>query len=377
MLTELETEQLTGLLSLMGDDDLKSLTKTVTNTLIIPNDAKDAVSTILKYSPSVASVLGRKKITKELVFRYLHKMRVKGAEPSMNKSRMIELINKHFESDKKSRLGKVAKSQTEVKRNKPLEVTQVKLKRKTAEDRQEINLVPAITKIPKVKEETRPTPDEPQTSTSSANEENRVVLTDQPVSKIKESEDIGEYTDAEEMITEQSQVQIAQKIPSDGTLQLFSETFIKWFYDLFNKGVADSGQKFGPEHFWPDSQLIIKVEGPNLNVVEERSSGNESSALLAQMRSHFDVLLNPNISADGVVAQTETHGLIKIVVCGTAHRKDLCVGFFEQSFLLIRDPTMQNNWRIKKTEMQMKTTIDGKSGQADLNAASFLPMILQ
>ncbi|CAB3369062.1 Hypothetical predicted protein [Cloeon dipterum] len=351
MLTELETEQLTGLLSLMGDDDLKSLTKTVTNTLIIPNDAKDAVSTILKYSPSVASVLGRKKITKELVFRYLHKMRVKGAEPSMNKSRMIELINKHFESDKKSRLGK------------------------TAEDRQETNLVPAITKIPKVKEETRP--DEAQTSTSSGNEESRVVLTDQPASKIKESEEIDEYTDAEEMITEQSQVQISQKIPSDGTLQLFSETFIKWFYDLFNKGVADSGQKFGPEHFWPDSQLIIKVEGPNLNVVEERSSGNESSALLAQMRSHFDVLLNPNISADGVVAQTETHGLIKIVVCGTAHRKDLCVGFFEQSFLLIRDPTMQNNWRIKKTEMQMKTTIDGKSGQADLNAASFLPMILQ
>jgi len=93
------------------------------------------------------------------------------------------------------------------------------------------------------------------------------------------------------------------------------------------------------------------------------------------MRSHFDLYLNPNISNDGILAQRESHGLIRITVCGTAHKRDLCVGFFEQSFLIIKDPMMENNWRIKKTEIQMKTTIDGKSGQAETSAMSLIPLL--
>lgn len=109
--------------------------------------------------------------------------------------------------------------------------------------------------------------------------------------------------------------------------------------------------------------------------MQERFSGLESAALLAQMRSHFDLYLNPNITRDGVLAQSESHGVIKITVCGTAHKRDLCVGFFEQSFMVIKDPSMQNNWRIKKTEMQMKTTIDGMSGRADTSAMALVPLL--
>lgn len=181
---------------------------------------------------------------------------------------------------------------------------------------------------------------------------------------------------------------------SDFNLNLFSEKFTIWFYNLLNNGKTQEGQQFGPEHFWPDNILQIRVTGPNLNVHEvnykhlcpqpnstnishfkERFSGQESAALLAQMRSHFDLYLNPNITKEGVLAQSESHGVIKITVCGTAHKRDLCVGFFEQSFMVIKDPSMQNNWRIKKTEMQMKTTIDGMSGKAETSAMALVPLL--
>lgn len=55
---------------------------------------------------------------------------------------------------------------------------------------------------------------------------------------------------------------------SDFNLNLFSEKFTIWFYNLLNTGQTQDGQQFGPEHFWPDNMLQIKVTGPNLNVHE-------------------------------------------------------------------------------------------------------------
>ncbi|XP_059479667.1 uncharacterized protein LOC132199157 isoform X2 [Neocloeon triangulifer] len=381
MLSDIETSQLTGLLTELSVQDIQALVKTVTNTLMIPKDHDEAVKIILRYSPSVSSVLSRQKITKEVIFRHCHKMSVKGLNPGMTKAKMITLLGDHWEKEKKRKSRQLPEEKKKGKSSGSSERTVtivVGSRSKTPapdavkeEDSESLN---------DNKEKENDTDEEKET----VEEEKKIKEEKEDINKIKRSESKPSASIAnknteiiKEQVTEEmsdhvdqsnqislnagtlygNQLQIYHQFPSS-TLQLFSETFVKWFYDLLNKGVSDSGQKFGPEHFWPDSYLSIKVTGPNLNAIEERQTGQDSCNLLCQMRNHFDVILNPNISADGVVSRTENHGLINIVVCGTAHRNDLCVGFFEQSFLLIRDPSMENNWRVKKSLMQMKTTID-------------------
>ena len=64
------------------------------------------------------------------------------------------------------------------------------------------------------------------------------------------------------------------------------------------------------------------------------------------------LLFNANVN--GAKGQIDAYGLVKISVGGTVHRFSDCPGIFEQSFGLIRDPQMQNNWKIKFTELKLK-----------------------
>ena len=66
-----------------------------------------------------------------------------------------------------------------------------------------------------------------------------------------------------------------------------------------------------------------------------------------------DILFNPNLDFGGVKSWGEAHGLVAVLVCGTLHRGELAVGMFEQKFGLIRDPLMDNNWRIKFTDLRI------------------------
>lgn len=72
---------------------------------------------------------------------------------------------------------------------------------------------------------------------------------------------------------------------------------------------------------------------------------------MAQLRSHFNLLFNPNLSPEGTSGKSEPHGAVVVMCCGTVHRGHMCAGVFEQKFLLLRDPTMCNNWRIKQSKM--------------------------
>ena len=61
----------------------------------------EAVLAILQYTENVDSLLSRRKISKELVFRYLHANQVDGVSPSLDKKSMIELLLSHWGETKK------------------------------------------------------------------------------------------------------------------------------------------------------------------------------------------------------------------------------------------------------------------------------------
>ena len=42
-----------------------------------------------------------------------------------------------------------------------------------------------------------------------------------------------------------------------------------------------------------------------------------------------------------------------VLVCGTLHSRFTVCGVFEQVFGLIKDPSADNNWKIKQTEARL------------------------
>lgn len=78
--------------------------------------------------------------------------------------------------------------------------------------------------------------------------------------------------------------------------------------------------------------------------------------LFITKREH-GLYFNPNLTSEGVKGQMNTHGLVLVFVCGTLHTKDNCIGLFEQSFALARDPFSENNWKIKKTMLSLRSKI--------------------
>ena len=42
-----------------------------------------------------------------------------------------------------------------------------------------------------------------------------------------------------------------------------------------------------------------------------------------------------------------------VLACGTLHNQTTACGVFEQVFGLIRDPSSDNNWKIKYTELRL------------------------
>lgn len=66
-----EMEGCRNLLDLLDNDEILALCDTVTNRLVHPEDRQDAIHAILVYSQSVEELLRRKKVHREVIFKYL------------------------------------------------------------------------------------------------------------------------------------------------------------------------------------------------------------------------------------------------------------------------------------------------------------------
>ncbi|XP_007951465.1 uncharacterized protein C3orf38 homolog [Orycteropus afer afer] len=70
-LSQPEMEGCRNLLGLLDNDEIMALCDTVTNRLVKPEDRQDAIHAILVYSQSVEELLKRKKVHREIIFKYL------------------------------------------------------------------------------------------------------------------------------------------------------------------------------------------------------------------------------------------------------------------------------------------------------------------
>lgn len=136
--------------------------------------------------------------------------------------------------------------------------------------------------------------------------------------------------------------------------QQLAAYFVPWFYKIlnsFNTSSDGTSQEWGPQHFWEDAKSsILMVSGGQVR--DECQGSLAVSEKLRELVCQEKLLFNANVG--GVRGQIDAYGLVKISVGGTVHRFSNCLGIFEQSFGLIRDPQMQNNWKIKFTDLKLK-----------------------
>lgn len=136
--------------------------------------------------------------------------------------------------------------------------------------------------------------------------------------------------------------------------QQLAQYFVPWFYKIlnsFNTSPDNIAQEWGPQHFWADAKgSVLMVSGGQ--VLDECQGSLAVSEKFRELVRKEKLLFNANVS--GARGQIDAYGLVKISVGGTVHRFSDCLGIFEQSFGLIRDPQVQNNWKIKFTELKLK-----------------------
>ncbi|KAK4877434.1 hypothetical protein RN001_009940 [Aquatica leii] len=140
-----------------------------------------------------------------------------------------------------------------------------------------------------------------------------------------------------------------QSSPTD--VNALAQKFSEWFYTMMN-----SNEPIGSEHFWNDSNLKLNLLSAAQNVTEEiQHNPLEIVKTLFKTKMEHSLYFNPNCLKDGVQGRLDPHGLVAVLVCGTLHSNNLCVGVFEQVFMLARDPFSDNNWKIKSSELNLRS----------------------
>lgn len=157
------------------------------------------------------------------------------------------------------------------------------------------------------------------------------------------------------------------------SISLLAEQFTKWFYSLMN-----SDEVIGPEHFYQDAKLTLNLySNGDCDTTILENNPEEIVQALFQLKLQNDLFFNPNISKDGTQGKMDPHGLVIVLVCGTVHVQQVCAGIFEQVFALARDPFCDNNWKIKHSELNLRSKNDvvGPPRLSDSGLSSNLLML--
>ncbi|KAM8769918.1 uncharacterized protein C3orf38 homolog [Rhynchonycteris naso] len=95
-LSKPEIQGCRDLLGLLDNDDIMALCDTITNRLVQPEDRQDAIRAILAYSQSVEELLRRKKVHRDVIFKYLASQEVI-VPPATEKHGLIQHAKDYWE----------------------------------------------------------------------------------------------------------------------------------------------------------------------------------------------------------------------------------------------------------------------------------------
>lgn len=132
-------------------------------------------------------------------------------------------------------------------------------------------------------------------------------------------------------------------------IHLLARKFTEWFFSNFNM------QELKVEDFWSDAKLQLRIAAADQINDYECGSANEVISNLLKSKEQFGFYFNPNLTHAGVQGRMNVHGLVLVLACGTLHTEQNCVGVFECTFGLLRDPFAENNWKVKTMQCILRS----------------------
>ncbi|CAL1276807.1 unnamed protein product [Larinioides sclopetarius] len=129
---------------------------------------------------------------------------------------------------------------------------------------------------------------------------------------------------------------------SNDWLTSFGTKFATWFFPIFN-----SPQGFDPGDFWMDCKVVGELktakEVKEIITVGSNEVVNFLRGLIVSDKFYFDA----NISGDSVPCEQDPHGHVRILVSGVVHQISNPIGLFDCIFGILKDPSFNDNWKIK------------------------------
>ncbi|GJQ68498.1 hypothetical protein Trydic_g17071 [Trypoxylus dichotomus] len=116
---------------------------------------------------------------------------------------------------------------------------------------------------------------------------------------------------------------------AENNVNAMAKQFVRWFYEMMN-----SNEYIDPSHFYFDARLKLNLISNGTETTEETESANAIVELLFRTKTEYNLFFNPNLTSDGTQ------------------------GIFEQVFALARDPFSENNWKVKSTELNLRSQRD-------------------
>jgi len=320
MLTEKEKHGISELLDRMTISDLQSLAQTVTSRLLVPENSMEAIQAIILHTDKASDLLKRRKIKKELLFKYLHFKRVP-----------IEAIS-----------------------DKHLHVTKVLEVWESSESQDCFTAMDSDNSL----ECPPPSRNTSHTSLTSLDTSKELLSRVETFSKSGVSGHCEENSRDNYMTTVQQQNNSMTTSPTLSLVQCqeMANSFVRWYFQLLNRCVETDTPDWNQDHFWPNASAKISLSsetGETVESMEVLNNSEDVSAMLIQVFKKHRLKCNPNMCEEGVRGKVSPHGLVMVLACGTLHNENNVCGVFEQVFGLVRDPTAENNWKIKQTEARL------------------------
>lgn len=136
---------------------------------------------------------------------------------------------------------------------------------------------------------------------------------------------------------------------SEFPINLLARKFSEWFFNNYNQN------KLKPQDFWPDARLYLQITASDGCDVQDCDNSSTAVDILYEVQKLFGFFFNPNLTHAGVQGRMDVHGLVLVLACGTLHTQTDCVGIFECTFGLMRDPFSENNWKTKTIQLMLRS----------------------
>ena len=322
MLTEAEKHGIAELLTRMSVQDLQSLAQTVTSKLLVPETSSEAISMIILHTERAADLLKRRKIKKELLFKYLHFKRVpieSVADKSVHVTRVLELWGAADTADS----GHIFDSDNS------LDTPPAPVPSRNASHTSLCSLDLSVTRdiLHSINRgvELRRSGSSTSIMNCDENSSSSFSFTDHTVTN---SISVLSSGHADTVTCQGSSCSLSKV-----QCQEMANSFVRWYYHLLNTQVDTDTLDWSSSHFWPDASARVSLynqSGELQECLEVLNNSEDVSRLLVTVLRDHKLKFNPNMCEEGVRGKLSPHGLVMVLACGTLHNQHSVCAVFEQ-----------------------------------------------